>query len=709
MRPVRGGCWWALAAAVILTVVPAAPAAAETTLEIDAGYAASFIPGAEVPVRVRVSADRLVRGTLEVGIGNPENGIPAAMAVEIPGGSQKEFLLTAPSGFNQSPDVVARLRQGNQLVASGQTQIRAITDTELVGVLPGALRGRPVPALAPLAVDAGSARFAAIGAGELEQAPASLGPLSTLIADVDEVGRLSPAARAGVLRWIDGGGRLLVDAAKGQTVPGLPDTWQPGTRGRATAGLGEVVATDGAVAAGRWSGLVEPSGRLVSSNRFGGEFPMASSLAQDAGLRTPEIAWLVGFLVLYVVVAGPVVFFAVRRRGRPELAWVAVPLVAVLFTSGSWVVGRNLRNATELVHASVLSTTAGGPVATSYVGVFSRSGETARIGFPAGWSSGSYAVPGQAAVPTTINHTSDGPDARLPLDPGQFGMVQGTGPAPKDVGSLEITAGSEAGGAVSGTVRNVTPFQLESVVVFAGTDVTLVGTVAPGQQRPFNMPAVGQRMDGGGAEFRIWGGMGSATAESAADLGLWQATVTASGANFLSPDAIVAAGWTRDYKPEVRTGSSVARPEGRTLVLGRQAVAIAPAGPGAIAARRVIVRDPFRQGRPMAGGGSVIRFMLPAGADTSKLVLRSSFGGAEFWQEGAWKQASCDAPGCRPAEIFACGPGGCPPGPGRPLPFAPNGELTVPASSVRDGVVYVRLPGPATGGGPIPVTLGRSA
>jgi ABC-type uncharacterized transport system ATPase subunit len=39
-------------------------------------------------------------------------------------------------------------------------------------------------------VDAGTARFAAIGEGDLEQAPASLGPLSTLVADVDEIGRL---------------------------------------------------------------------------------------------------------------------------------------------------------------------------------------------------------------------------------------------------------------------------------------------------------------------------------------------------------------------------------------------------------------------------------------------------------------------------------------------------------------------------------------
>ena len=717
MRPVHGGCRWALATAVVAALVWAGPAAAETTLEVDAGYAGSFVPGQEVPVRVRVAADRLLRGTLEVGIGKPENGIPVAMAVEVPGGSQKEFLLTAQSGFSQSPDVVARLRQGDQLVASGEVTLQAAADTELVGILPGALRGRPVPGLAPLAVDAGSARFAAVGAGELEQAPASLGPLSTLVADVDEIGRLSPAARAGVLRWMDDGGRLLVDAARGQAVPGLPEAWQPGPRGRAPAGLGEVVATDGAVAAGRWSGLVEPSGRSTPSTRFGGGVPVASSLAGDAGLRTPDIGWLVGFLALYVVVVGPVVFFAVRRRGRPELAWVAVPLVAVLFTSGSWAVGRNLRKATELVHATILSSGTGGPMATTYVGVFSRSGETARIGFPAGWSSGPTANFGQAASASVVHRTANGPDARLPLDPGQFGMVYGTGPAPDGAGGLEVDAAVEPGGRITGSVRNATAFRMESVAVFAGSDVTMVGRLSPGEKRTFAMTNIGvPGMGGRGAEFRMWGGMGMGPGdpERVTDLGLWHAALTSRGVNFLSPDSVVAGGWTRDFDPELRVGGRTTRPEGRTLVLGRTSVALPGSGSTPLAARRDIVREPFSNpGRaPVRGAGTVVRFVLPHGADTSNLVLRSPFGSADIWQDGGWQAAGCQGPNCRRAlEIPNCPPGvPCPvPPPGFRGPMDGASELTVPAASVRDGVVFVRLPGPASIEHPVAVGMGRAA
>ncbi len=715
MRPVLGGSGGALLAVVVAVLSWAAPASAETTLAVDAGYAGAFVTGQEVPVRVRVSADRLVRGTLEVGIGNPENAVPVALPVEVPGGSQKEFLVTAPSGMNQSPDVVVRLLQGDQVVAAGQTSIRSNPDTELVGILPGALRGRPVPGQAALAADAGTARFAAVGEGELEQAPASLGPLSTLVADVDEVGRLSPGARAGVLRWLEEGGRLLVDAANGQTVPGLPDAWQPGTRGRAAAGVGEVVATEGAVAAGRWSGLVEPSGRAVTSARFGDDSPLSSTLAADAGLRAPQIAWLVGFLIVYVVVVGPVLFFAVRRRGRPELAWVAVPLVALLFSSGSWAVGRNLRKATELVHASIVSTGAGGPVTTSYVGVFSRSGGTSRIGFPAGWSSGPFVQLGGAATATQIAQTGDGPEARLPLDTGQFGLVHAQGPAgDAGDGALEVSAAEQAGGQVSGEVRNRTAFRLDEVAVFVGPDATLVGDLEPGDTRAFTVNPGQARMDGGNPEFRVWGGFQPGIPESVTDFGLWQAALQTGGANFLSPGAAVVAGWTRDYEPAVRVGSRTARPEGRTVVLGRQELRPPARGATSVAARRDIVRDPFgnRFIGGARGGGSVLRFVLPDGADTANLVFNNVFGSGEVWQDGAWKPAQCTGPGCQPLDF----PGRvCPPGVNcvQPVPgfrgFGPNSQLAVPAASVTNGVVYVRVPGPATVEQPIALSLGRTA
>lgn len=706
----------ALAAAVLACAVWASPAAAETVLAVDAGYAGAFVAGNEVPVRIRVSADRLVRGTLEVGIGNPGNATPVAMPVEVPGGGQKEFVVTAPSGLDPSPDVVVRLLQGEEVVASAQTRVRATNDTELVGILPGALDGRPVPGPAPLAVDAGTATFAALGGADLEQAPASLGPLSTVIAGATEIGALSPGARAGVLRWIEAGGRLLVDVAKGQAVPGLPDAWQPGAGGRTAAGLGEVIAAEGAVADGRWAGLVEPSGWAARSGRSMVRLPLASTLAADAGLRSPEIAWLVGFLVVYVALVGPVAFFVLRRRGRPELAWVAVPLAAVVFSAGSWAVGHNLRNATELVHASVVSAGAGGPVATTYVGVFSRSGGTERIGFPAGWSGGGFADLG-AAGPTQLALTAAGPQARLPLDTGQFGMVSATGPvAGEEFGGLEVRVGGESDGRVSGEVRNRMPYRLDQVAVFVGTGGVGVGNLQPGEMRPFTVDTTLDlaRLEGnGGAELRVWSGFVGNPADRVSDFGLWQAMLQSAGPNFRSPSAVVAAGWTRDHVPALRAGGGTAEPEGRTLVVGRAEVPLPTQGTTAVAARREIVRDPFsnRFAGPIRGGGTVVRFTLPAGADTSNLVLTNLFGSAEVWHEGRWQPAACTGPGCPPAgPVPNCPPGvPCAVGPPGFRPVGPGAQLVIPAASVAGGVVHVRVPGPAATDQPAPLSIGRSA
>ena len=51
---------------------------------------------------------------------------------------------------------------------------------------------------------------------------------------------------------------------------------------------------------------------------------------------------------------------------------------------------------------------------------------------------------------------------------------------------------------------------------------------------------------------------------------------------------------------------------------------------------------------------------------------------------------------------------------GQPVPFVkalngPDTQLDVPAASVTNGIVYVRVPGPASIDQPVPLMIGRSA
>jgi hypothetical protein len=203
-------------AAVAAGWVAPAPAEAAPAVEVDAGYFGTYVPGQPVPVRVRVTADRLLSGELQVLLG----GVPASVPIEVPGGTKKEFMVVMPTMAAPAPlTVTARLPDGSRSPPSANALLTPAGNQEAVGLLPGALGGRPLPGTAPLAVDAGTARFVALGPLELERAPDALLALGTIGIGADELARQAPSVRTGLLRWVETGGRLLVDAAPGTRRP----------------------------------------------------------------------------------------------------------------------------------------------------------------------------------------------------------------------------------------------------------------------------------------------------------------------------------------------------------------------------------------------------------------------------------------------------------------------------------------------------------
>lgn len=668
---------------VLLLVGPAvAPAAAATTLKVTGAYDGSYVPGRPMAVRVQVAADRLVRGRLEVSV---TNGTPVGVPVEVPGGSTKEFLVVVPPwqslGFGGGVGIIARLRDGSTDVATGSGNLQSSVGQELVGLLPGALGGRAVPGPAPLAVDAGTARFTTVGPAELAQAPASLGPVSTIGAAADELVRLPPATRSALLAWVEQGGHLLIDADRGQTVEGLPASWQPGRDGRAPAGRGEVRLTAGAIANGQWPGLVEPTGWAATGDpslRFGSGF-IGQTLANEAGLQVPRLGWLVAFLVLYVLVAGPLVFVVVRKQGHPELAWVAVPLVAVMFTAGAYVGGRGLRDTTRQIDTSVVTTSAAGSSASTWTGVFSAGGQTSRVRLAPGWLPGGDSDFERSNSLSGVTLTADGSEGLLPLDAGQFGIVPATGPIVEH-GALEVTAIATGPETASGRVKNTTPWPLDDVAVFVGTGGGLVGRLEPGEEQEWTVAGTDQNFlfqGEAGVEFQVWGGFDPFSIDETriADLGLWQTAEALGGQEFRGPGEAVAAGWTRAFAPPVTVDGQDAGRGGRTLVMGRSRLSV-PADSTALDVRREVVRAPdFRGGGP--GESYVVRFVTGDAdsggrmADPSRLTLRAPAPEMEVWLDGSWQSL---------APIAALGGN------------AGSATFRLPPGAVQGDVVHLRFP-----------------
>jgi hypothetical protein len=706
-------------------VAAATPAAAAARLEVDAGWAGGhYVAGRPVLVRIDVTADQLVTGSLHVSLAGPA-GHSVTVPVEVPGGTTKRFLVGLPTPANgNASSVDARLVGDDD--ARGEADVTGVDDVELVGLLPGIVG--QAPGVTPLAVDAGTARFELLDERELT-AVGALSGLGTIVAPAGGVPALSAPARANVLDWVADGGFLVVDAPRGTAVDGLPEAWQPGDAGRVGAGRGEVRLSDGAAAAGRWSEVVEPTPLTNAIDLGVGGFfaneTLADSVARDGGLRVPDVGWLAAFLVVYLVLAGPLVFLVLRRLGRAGWTWVALPALAVVFSAVAFVVGDELRTGSRAAHASMIETGPAGPRLTTHVGLVSRNGADGEATFPDGWQASSYQINpmfgdpriGGNASRTEVTTEGGHPVAHLPLDAGGFGVVSGWGPGDAldgvaTVEGLEVTATAAADGSLSGTARNGTQLALEETVVLVGRRAVAVGRLEAGAEEDWSLDA------GEGRPLDLWAPVetpwrdamgwddGRPDPDAVVNYSLWSDELSRR-VDAYGTGEVVVAGWTRDWIPPVEAGGSI--DGGRTVVTARATVAAAPGSVPADAVRRDVVRGPgstrvalddeavANVGPPGAG---ILRFALPPGADPGvPLVLEgpAMLRQAEAWVGGRWVRFALEALPAREAAGFDGSSGGgqpsseLPPVVGDPFDTGVRVVGGLPAGADHDGVVYVRV------------------
>jgi hypothetical protein len=659
-----------VAVVVVAVVAGAAPASAETDLQAEAGYVdGQIVPGRPVPVRVQIRSDQLMTGSLTVTphtLGDP--GEAVTTAVEVAGGSVKDFLVVVPTEWdgNLGPsEMRVSLDAGDEASAVTAT-LSWDGRVEVVGLLPGLVSQAPEPT--PLPMDLGRAVFSQLGDQELTTSGA-LGPLGTIVAGPDGLADLPPDAVRNILDWVEAGGQLLVDAPPGTPLVGVPDEWQPAGV-RAAAGEGWVRLTDGAAARGQWASIVEPtrqfSARELSQGGFCCFQGVPDAIARDAGLRVPDVGWLLGFLVAYVVVVGPLTFVLLRRTRRTGLAWVAVPLVAVLFTGGAFVAGSGLRGQARAAHGSVVQSSPLGDRVVSHVGLVSRDGGDPTAFFPAGWDAGGLDLgpisamddgpvdPGAANPAITMVDDEGRRGVELPLSSGDFGVVTGRGRIDGD-SPLAVTATAAADGSVTGTVTNASDLDLEAVIVVVAGQVADVGDLAAGAVADWALdadPDALAREDPWAVIEAPWsdaiGEFDTPDPDSVVNYSVF-ADEIAGDVDAYPPGLVVAAGWTPDWSPPVDTGSRMAG--GRTAFVARDVVTAAPGAVPAAAVRREFVRGPgaTRFDPPIQipdwgdAVGAVVRFVLPDGTDpATPLVLDAGAAvvQAEVWNGQAWVSVS---------------------------------------------------------------------
>lgn|GEM_PF-1746246 len=274
-----------------------------------------------------------------------------------------------------------------------------------------------------------------LSAQDLPESPQGWQALDALVISNVDTSKLSAAQKTALQIWLAGGGKLLaVGGAQWQlSVAGLDEVLPlevSATRaisdlGELSAFVDEVSPLEGGVtlAAGRLreNGVVLASAEstpLLIQNQLGAGYvyflaadpamlplrgwtgmnkiyqrifgfsPVRSAVSLPLSynssasnaisalteLSLPSIWYICGWLTLYILMVGPFNFFVLRWLKRPELSWLTIPALAILFSGAAYIFGFAYRGGMPVVHRlTLLRAWDGAPAASSsaFVGVYS--------------------------------------------------------------------------------------------------------------------------------------------------------------------------------------------------------------------------------------------------------------------------------------------------------------------------------------------------
>lgn len=414
---------------VALTVALAPGAAAETTLEVEspAGEYGRSDSGTVV-LLVTVSADGAANGNVVVAM----DGVAVASEpLEVPGGSSKTVALTVPASGWAGYEVIFDAEDEDD-AASTRIELRRAAGDELVAVFPS-LAARGMPDTADLTVDVGRARLFVFDPALLDLGREAIGVFGYAIVAGEDLDRLPEPAREALWSWVAlRGGSLVLTGDPGDVA--LPEDrsveFAPDDPRRAWLGSGSVLFAGDRLDDG-YDGLLAPRTARAGEDGFWVDsWTRTAALARDAGVTVPPIGVLVIALVVYAILAGPLLWMLLRRSRREPLLWLALPLLAVLVTGVLYGAGRRIRESAGSAHASLVADVLGEQYRASYVLVTSPHGGSAGVSLAPGWSQLplfdeglEFGFDGGSSVSAGVGPSERGAQVLIDLDPGGFGVV----------------------------------------------------------------------------------------------------------------------------------------------------------------------------------------------------------------------------------------------------------------------------------------------
>lgn len=527
------------------------------TLTAQAGFDGLYEPMRTVPVIVSARNDGApFEGEIRVFASGTAaaSGLVYSAPITLPTGADKRVPLTVyVEPFSDGNLVVQLVSDGVAAAETRTNRLNAVNRDELFYGVISPDAGR-LAFLETVAGERTDAAVAFLNLADLPEVSSAWDALDVLIIDDTDTARLTAAQYAALHGWIESGGQLVVTGGAGgpKTAAGVADLLPIAVSGVTSladlpalseaagepfGAAGPYVVTTSVLSDGElWleqDGLplvasrplgrgavtflaLDPKAAPLSGwpgaeiiwNEIAANTPVqppwgqgvndgyaaAQSVSYISGLSLPSFWQLFFFLVIYILIIGPIHFLVLRRLNRRELAWITTPALVLLFSALTFFTGFQTRGSGPTLN--VMSIAFGAADAErlqtqSVIGLYSPRRARYDLTLP----HDSSAFPFQQGSGTLVSGSNLDAVVRagevtlrqVRTDTSEVATFIVNAHLPRPPLTATATLSAE-GDAVDVIVRNDSTQTLENAIILHGQEQTALGDVAPGEERTISIP-----------------------------------------------------------------------------------------------------------------------------------------------------------------------------------------------------------------------------